>query len=321
MDRRRFVAGLCTLVVPFAAAAQARLYRIGVIHRGGPYTAAIDGLRDGLKDLKLAEGKQYVLHVRAVSSDLKGVEAAASALELEKVDLIYAVGTTTTIAVKRATKTVPIVFYAGADPVKHGLIKNFAKPGERLTGVHSRFAELNAKRMELLKALIPSLKRVVVFYNPGNPVAAASVKQVRDAGKQLNVELIEREVKTVEELRIGLQAFKLGEADAVLIPADGMVISQAEMVINAALAKKMPTMLSEGTSIDKGGFASYAVSYYTCGRLAAKYVEKIVKGANPGDLPIEQVDTPHFAVNLKVADALGLKISQAVLARADQVIR
>ena len=321
MDRRRFVVGICTIGLPLVARAQAKLYRIGVIHRGGPYAGAIDGLKDGLKDLRMAEGKQYLLHVRAVSSDLKGVEAAAGALEAEKVDVVYAVGTTTTIAVKRATKTVPIVFYAGADPVALGLVKNFSKPGDRLTGVHSRFADLSPKRMELLKALIPSLKRVVTFFNPANPVATRSVKLAREAGKRLNVELLERNVTTVEELRAGLQALKPREADALIMAGDGMVISQAEMVIKEANAKKIPVMLSEGESLEKGGFASYAVSYYSCGRLAAKYVEQIVKGTNAGDLPIEQIDTPHFAVNLKVANALGLKVSQAVLARADRVIR
>lgn len=321
MDRRGFVVGICTLALPVAAGAQARLYRVGVVFRGGPYSGAIDGLRDGLKDLRMEEGKQYVFHARLVSSELRGAGAAAAALELEKVDVIFAVSSTIALAVKRATKTVPIVFYVGADPVALGLIKNFAKPGDRLTGIDSRFASLSAKRMELLKALMPSLKRVVIFYNPANPVGNGSFRQAQEAGKRLKVQVLERKVSSVDELRAGLQALKVGEADAVVIPGDSMIISQSEMVISAAMAKKMPTMLAEGTSLDRGGFASYAVSYYTCGRLAAKYVDKIVKGANPADMAIEQIDTPHFGVNLKVANALGLKIPQAVLARADQVIR
>src|SRR5262249_41739459 len=158
--------------------------------------------------------RQYVFHVRPVSSDLKGVETAASALEVEKVDLIYAVGTSTTLAVKRATKTVPIVFYAGAGPVALGLIKNFRKPGDRLTGVYSRFTDLAGKRMELFKALIPSLKSVIYFYNPGNPVAVRSVKLASDAARQLQVELIERRVASVDELRASLEALRPGEGDA-----------------------------------------------------------------------------------------------------------
>jgi putative tryptophan/tyrosine transport system substrate-binding protein len=313
MHRRGFLAALC--VAPLAArAADARLYRIGVVYRGGPYAAAIDGLRDGLKDLGFAEGKQFVFHVRAVSSDLKGVEAATRALEMERVDVIYSVGTTTTLAVKRAAHNVPIVFYAGADPVALGLIANYRQPGGRLTGIYSRFSDLTAKRLELLS-------RAITFYNPDNPVAMRSITMAREAGRRLNVELIERKVASVEELRRALDAMRPGEADALFYAADGMVISQADMVIAAANAIKLPIMLSEQTSVAKGALASYAVSYYACGRLAAKDVQRIVQGANPGELPIEQIDTPYFVVNLKSAAALGLAIPQSVLARADEIIR
>src|SRR5256885_802575 len=121
MDRRRFVTAIGTLALPFTTAAQPRLYRIGVVYNGGPYTTAIDGLRDGLKDLGVAEGRQYVFHYRDVKGDLRAVEAAARSLEVEKVDLIYSVSTSTTMHVKRATKSVPVVFYAGTDPVTTGL--------------------------------------------------------------------------------------------------------------------------------------------------------------------------------------------------------
>ena len=320
MHRRRFLAALC--VAPWAArAADARLYRIGIVYRGGPYATAIDGLRDGLKDLGLAEGKQFVFHVRAVSSDLKGAEAATRALELEKVDVIYSIGTTTTLAVKRAAQSVPIVFYAGADPVALGLIANYRQPGGRLTGIYSRFSDLSAKRLELLKALIPKLSRAITFYNPDNPVAMRAVTMAHEAGRRLHVEILERRVADVEELRRALEALRPGEADAFLATADGMVISQADMVIAAAAAKKLPIMWSEETSVGKGALASYAVSYYVCGRLAATPVRRILAGANPGDLPIEQIDTPHFVVNLKVANALGLSIPESVLARADEIIR
>ena len=320
MHRRGFLAALC--VAPWAArAADARLYRIGVVYRGGPYATAIDGLRDGLKELGLAEGKQFVFHVRGVSSDLKGVEAATRALELEKVDVIYSVGTTTTLAVKRAAQRVPIVFYAGADPVALGLIANYREPGGRLTGIYSRFSDLTAKRLELLKALIPKLLRVITFYNPDNPVAMRSIIAAREAGRRLKVELVERRVANVEALRLALEAMRPGEADALFYAADGMVISQSDMVIAAATAIRLPIMLSEETSVAKGALASYAVSYYVCGRLAAKDVERILQGANPGELPIEQIDTPHFVVNLKSAAALGLTIPESVLARADAIIR
>jgi len=322
MHRRRFVAAIgIALAAPLGAQAQqARLYRIGVVFQGGPYAAAIDGLRQGLKELGFAEGRQFVFHVRDVKGDLKAVEATARSLELEKVDLIYAIGTSTTLAVKRATKSVPIVFYGGADPVALGLIADFRKPGGRLTGIHSRFSDLVAKRLELLKALIPSLSRVIIFYNPDNAVATQSMKTARDASRRLNLQLIERSVRSVEELRASLAALQPGEGDAVLAVSDGMVTSQAELMIAAANANKLPTMLAEQTSVAKGALASYGVSYYTCGMRAAKYVQRVLLGANPGDLPIEQLDTPHLVINLQAAKALGLTIPQSVLTRADEVI-
>jgi putative tryptophan/tyrosine transport system substrate-binding protein len=320
MQRRAFLAAIC--VAPFAVrAADASLYRVGVVYRGGPYAAAIDGLRDGLKDLGLAEGKQFVFHIRAVSSDLKGVEAAAKSLEAEKVGVVYAIGTTTTLAVKRATQDVPIVFYAGADPVALGLIANYRTPGGRLTGIHSQFTDLTAKRVELLKAMLPKLRRAIVFYNPSNPVAMRGLKMARDASGRLKIELIERPVASADELRTGLGALRAGEADALFIGSDGMVISQTAMVIDAGNANRLPVMASDEASVSKGALASYGVSYYVCGRLAAKYVQRILAGTNPADLPIEQIDTPHLTINLKAAKALGLSIPESVLARADGIIR
>jgi putative ABC transport system substrate-binding protein len=323
MNRRRFVAAVIgtALGAPLAVKAQQpRLYRIGVVLQGGPYAAAIEGLRDGLKELGLAEARQYVLHVRDVKSDLKSVEAAARSLELEKVDLIYAIGTSVNIAVKRATKSVPVVFYAGSDPVAAGLIANFRKPGGRFTGIHSQFIDLTAKRLELLKALLPKLRRAITFYNPGNPVGTRAMKLARDASRQLNVEFVAREVNTVEELRKGLDALQSGEADAFFMVGDGLVISQTAMVIDAANTRKLPVMSVDEASVGKGALASYGVSYHVCGRLAAKYVQRILQGANPADLPIEQIDTPHFVVNLKAAKALGLAIPESVLIRANRII-
>ena len=309
------------LAAPFAVEAQqARVYRVGVILQGGSYYEAIDGLRDGLRDLGLQEGKQFVLHVRDGKGDLKVVEAAARNLEQEKVDLIYALATSVTVAVKRATKNVPIVFYVGSDPVAFGLVESFRKPGGRLTGIHSQFTDLTAKRLELLKEMVPRLRRVVTFYNPDNPSAQQSMKLARDAVRQLKVELVERPVASVEELRAGLRALQAGAADAYCSVSDAMVNSQAELIIDTARAKRLPTMFQDPGLVAKGALADYGVSYYTIGRLSAQHVQRILQGADPGDLPVHQVDRLHFVINLKTAKALGLTIPQSVLFRADKVI-
>ncbi len=241
---------------PPTDAQQARVCRVGVILQGGPYYAAIDGLRDGLRELGLEEGKQFVLHVRDVKGDLKAVASAARGLEGEKVDLIYALTTSVTVAVKRATKGVPIVFYAGTDPVAVGLVESFRKPGGRLTGIYGRLGDLTAKRLELLKEMVPGLRRVVTFYNPDNPAAQQAVKSARDAARQLKVELAERRVASVEELRASLRALRPGEADAYFYVSDAMVASQAELVIDIARAKRLPTMFHEDGIVTQRALAS-----------------------------------------------------------------
>jgi putative ABC transport system substrate-binding protein len=312
---------LALFALPHAVEAQqARVYRVGVVLLGGPYSSTIDGLRDGLRELGLEEGKRFVLHVRDGKGDLKSVEAAARSLEGEKVDLIVAMTTSVTLAAKRATKSVPIVFYAGTDPVSTGLVESFRKPGGRLTGIHGQSGGLAAKRLELLKELVPGLRRVLTFYRPDSPAAQQSVKIARDAARQLKLELVERPVASVEELRAGLRALRPGEADAFVYLADAMVGSQAELIIESARAKRLPTMFSERGSVAKGALAAYGESYYTIGRLSAKHVQRVLLGADPGDLPVEQVDRLHFVINLKTAKALGLTIPQSLLTRADEVI-
>jgi putative ABC transport system substrate-binding protein len=321
--KRLTVALICLalLAASLAAPAQeARIYRVGIVVQGGPYLGAIDGLRDGLRELGLEEGKELILHVRDVKGDLKAVESAARSLESEKVDLIYSVGTSVTLVVKRATTSVPIVFYAGTDPVAFGLVASLAKPGGRLTGVHSRSTELTAKRLELFKEMIPTLRRIVTFYNPGNAAAQGSANMAKDAARQLKVQLVERHVHSVEELRAGLRALRPGEVDALFYVGDGMVSSQVELLIETARSKRLPFMYQDPTIIAKGGLASYGESYRAMGQLSAKYVQRILLGANPGDLPVEEIDRLHFAINLKTAKALGLTIPPSVLARADEVI-
>jgi putative tryptophan/tyrosine transport system substrate-binding protein len=301
-------------------AQQARVYRVGVVFPGGSYARAIDGLRDGLRELGLEEGKHFVLDVRDAKGDLKSVGAAARSLEAAKVDLIYAVATSVTQAAKRATHNVPIVFYVGSDPVAFGLVESYPKPGGRLTGIHGLFTDLTAKRLQLLKEIIPSLRRVVTFYNPENPAAQQSMKIARDAARTLNLELLERRVASVEDLRAALRALKAREADALCYVADAMVNSESQLVIDSARTKGLPTMFSTPENAAGGALASYGVSYYTFGRRSAKHVQRVLMGTLPSDLPIEQIDKLHFAINVKTAKALGLTIPQSVLVRADQVI-
>jgi putative ABC transport system substrate-binding protein len=325
VNRRAFLAGTGAVLLaePLAAEAQqaAKIYRIGIVLEGGPYYAAIDGLRAGLKELGFEEGKQYVLQIRDVKGDLGAVAETAKNLEQEKVDVIYATANSVTLAVRRGTTKVPVVFYAGSDPVGSGLVKSFAKPGGRFTGVHTRGADLLAKRLQILKEAVPKIRRVISFYDPDNPGAREGVAAAREAARQLRIEVVERHVRSVEELRASLRGLKTGEADAIFYVPDAMVNSQSQLIVDTATAKKLPTMFYERTSVAEGGFASYGVSYYAVGRLTAKYVHRVLLGTSPAELPVEGFDRFELVINLKTAKALGLTIPPSVLGRADEVIQ
>ena len=322
MNRRAFVTGLgVVLAAPLAGESQqGRVYHVGVVYQGGPYSEFIAGLREGLKELGLEEGKQFVFLLRDAKGDLKSVEAAARMLEAEKVDLICAIATSVTVAAKRATQRVPIVFYAGTDPVAVGLVKSFRKPGGRLTGIHGQLTDLTPKRLELLKEMIPTLRRVVTFYDPNNPAAQQAVKLARAAAPQLKLEIVEHLVASVEQLRASLGALPSGDRDAYFYISDAMVATQTDVIVEATKAKRLPAMFSNKDAAVNGALASYGESYYALGRVTAKHVRQVLLGADPGTLPVEQFDRPEFVINLKTAKALGLTIPPSLLLRADQVL-
>ena len=320
-------AGLFTIVMTFvglaavAEAQQAKVYRVGVIHQGGPYGAVVDGLRDGLRQLGIEEGKHFVLDIRDAKGDLKAVEEAARNFEREKADLIYAVTTSAVTAVKNVTSKSPIVFAVGSDPVASGLVQSFGKPGGRLTGVQYSSTDLTGKRLEILKEILPKLIRVVTFYNPNNRMSVEAAALAREAARQFGVQLIERQATSVEELRQRVGALKAKEADAYFYISDAMVTSQAQIVIDMAMTKKLPTMFAEQNLVAMGGLASYGQNFHETGRLSAKYLQKIMTGAPPRDLRVEIVDKFELVINLKTAKQIGLTIPPNVLARADKVIR
>jgi putative ABC transport system substrate-binding protein len=271
--------------------------------------------------LGLAEGKQFTLTIEDTKGDTKAAEAAAKNFEREKVDLIFATTGTVIAAAKQATTSVPIVFCIGNDPVAAKLVDDFARPGGRLTGVHYLARDLTAKRLEILKEILPKLSRVVAFYNPATRVAAQAAAMAREEAKRLGVKLLERHVKSIDELRKGLQALKAGEADALIYIPDATVVGQAQLIIDTAKAKKLPTMFQDESLVAQGGLASYGQNYQEIGRLAAKYVQRVLTGTSPKDLRIETIENTDLTINLKTAKELGVSVPPQVLARAKRVIR
>ena len=195
-----------------------------------------------------------------------------------------------------------------------GSWKSFASPGGRLTGVHFLTTDLTGKRLEMLRDLVPKLHRVVTFYNPSNRSATESVKEAKDAARRLNVELLDRHVDSVEELGAALRGLKIGEADAYVEVSDAMVSSRLQLITELAKTKRLPTLFQEQSVVVKGGLASYGVNYNEVGRLSAKYVQRILLGTRPKDLPVETVRKLDFVINLKTAKQIGLTIPPNVLA-------
>ena len=314
-------AGLALLAAAIPAAAQpAQLPRVGAVYFAGPYDAVIDGLRAGLKELGLAEGRDFGLEVRDAKGEARTIEEIARRFEREGVRLIYSVPTAVTTVVKRVTTHVPIVFCVGSDPISTGLIESFARPGDRLTGVHYLSTDLTAKRLEVLKELVPRLHRVVTFYDPANPVPREAARQAREAGRQLGVELIERHVASAAELKAALRALKPGEADAFFLISDALVISQSQAVIDAARAIRLPTIFQEQTVAARGALASYGVNFLEIGRQSARHVQRVLGGTSPRDLPVENVTRIELVLNRRTAREIGLAIPPGLLARADRVI-
>ena len=213
------------------------------------------------------------------------------------------------------------MFAVGSDPVVSGLVESFARPGGRLTGVHyQQSADLTAKRLEILKAILPDLHRVVTFYDPSNATAMAAAKSAREAARRLNIEIVERHVASVHELRLGLQALKVQQAHAYFYTSDAMVASQAPFIIDTARAQRLPTMFADPSLAAQGALVGYGVSYHEVGRLSAKYVQRVLTGTSPQNMPVESLSKAALAVNLETARLLGLTIPQAVRLRADEVI-
>jgi putative ABC transport system substrate-binding protein len=319
-----FISALATLllaIASFAYAQQPKLYRVGVLVPGDAWYEIVDGLRVGLRQLGLEEGKQFTLVIRDWKGDAKTAEGAARNFEEEKVNLVYATSTNSTIAARRATANIPIVFCAGTDPVVLGLVDGFANPGGRLTGVYHPSTDLTPKRLELLKEMVPKLHRVVTFYDPRRPTSIESSKLARETARQMGLQLVERHVASAEELQASLRGLRAGEVDAYLAVSDPVASNQAQLIIDTARVRKLSTMFDFLSHVTKGGLASYAVNFHEMGRLSAKYVQRILTGVKPKDLPVQGVDKIELVINLKTAKQIGLTIPPNVLARADRVIK
>jgi putative ABC transport system substrate-binding protein len=252
--------------------------------------------------------------------DLLGVEASAKHFESSGYDVIVVFATSAAVAAKRSTSRTPIVFTAGADPVRFGLVDSIAKPGGLLTGVHSVVTDPTGKRFELLHQLVPGMTRALTFYNPSNSVAVASLEAAQETARRVGVEIVTVTIRSPEEVRERAREMGSIKANAYFFVSDAMVHSQGEFILQEATALRIPAIAYEPDLVGKGALAAYGADYRELGRVAARYVARILGGTDPKNLPVERVDRPAFAINLRTARALGLHVSDLLLVRADEVI-
>lgn len=313
----RLVLAALLLIGPFAAEAQParRPYRIGVLNEAFAAThPTVEGLKAGLRETGLLEGRDVGFDIRFTEGDAQAARPAAAALVKAGVDLIVTSQDGPTQAAKDATKTIPIVFTLVGDPVASGLVTNLAEPEANVTGVSSLQTELAAKRLEILKTLVPSLRRVWLIHYGGDLTANKMIVRARDAAPRVKVELVSRGVLNAPEL-----AQALGE----LRPGDGLLAPEIATldipvaVLNASLKSRTPAVFTTALWVGHGGLVSYGPDYYAQGVQAAGLVAKILRGARPSDVPVEGADRIELAVNLKTAELLGVTVPRKIMLRAD----
>jgi len=313
------------VLAPLAADAQqvAKVPRIGFLDGHSPRKGGnIDAFREGMRKLGYIEGQSIVIEWRWAEGSLERLPALAAELVRLKVDVIVASsGTPATVAAKNATTTIPIVFTSVGDPVAQGLVASLARPGGNLTGLAVMSTELIAKCLELLKEAVPAISRVAVLWNPANPAFEVLMKDMEVPARRLDMKLQPVGVKSPSEFEVAFTRMKREHADGLLVQADSMFIINRQQLADLAARHRLPTMYRDLRMVEAGGLMAYAPDVPDMFRRAATYVDKILKGAKPADLPVEQPTKVELAINLKTAKALGLTIPQSILIRADQVIQ
>ena len=280
----------------------------------------VEAFRQGLRDLGYVEDRNIRIEYRWAEGRYERLPALIAELIAAKVAVIVTAGTPASLAVKKATQSIPLVMVAVGDPVGTGLVASIARPGGNATGLTSITPELEGKRLELIKEMVPTVSRLAVFWNPANAYQLGDKKEVEAAATVLHLPLLPLAVRTAEELDDAFAAILAERADAVLVLADRVFLHNRGRIAGFLAEHRLPAMNAYRELVEAGGLMSFGPSYAVMHRQAATYVDKILRGAKPADLPIEQPAKFEFVVNLKSAAALGLTVPLSLLARADEVI-
>ncbi len=296
----------------------ARVFRIGTL--GNEITPPWEGLRQGLRDLGYVEGRNITVEARWSDGSPDRLPALARELAALKPDVIVASSTQAIRAAKDATTTIPVVMVLASFPDKVGLIESLARPGGNVTGLSTLGPQLMAKRVELLREIIPKASRVAVLFDPANPVESLAMRELATAAEASGVKVQAFAARTPEEVVTSLAAAASSGADALWAFGNPANFKGRQLIADAVGKNRMPSMFDEGTFVEAGGLVSYGPSYYDQFRRAAAYVDKILRGAKPAELPVEQPIKFELSLNQKTARSLGLTIPPSVLLRADRVI-
>jgi len=322
--RRRTFLGVLGGAAAWPATALAQRPAMPVIGFLGPSAQAIDGSRvvafvERLRELGWDDGRNMKIEFRWADGRPERFGGLAAELGNLKVNVIVTWGTATVMAVKRATSAIPIVFTIVSDPVGSGLVASLARPGGHLTGLSTQHIEAAGKRLELLREVVPNLHRLAVMANIGNPASVLEVREIESTARTLGLTVVDFGFQRAEEIASGLAGLK-GRADALFVAPDAVVNTNRDRINALALEARLPTMHGFRDPVAGGALMSYGPNYTDLVRRCADFVDKILRGAKPADIPVEQPTRFDLVINLKTAKALALTVPPAILARADEVI-
>jgi len=324
MKRRIFIAllAVATAAWPLGTGAQQgeKTYKIGILSAGSPETGGRSIVNESFRELGYVEGKNLTFERRYAEDRLDRLPGLAAELVSLKVDVIMAAGTLAPLAAKRATSTIPIVMMSAGDPVGSGLVPGLAQPGANVTGMSLMAPDLGGKRLQLLKELLPEISRVAVLWNAANPYSALVFKESVGAARTLGVELQSLEIGEPPDLDAALEAATGRHADALVAVEDPLTSDLRKKVAEFAIDHRLPTISGLRVFADSGALMSYGADLADIIRRSVVYVDKILKGAKPSDLPVEQPTKFELVINLKTAKLLGLTVPPLLLARADEII-
>ena len=327
MKRRTLLVSLAVSALaplPAFAQAPAKDWRVGFLsyrhvdfvdadYYYGPFT-------QGLRELGYVVGKNLVIEWRSAEGQAERLPELAAELVRLKVDVLATATTPPTLAAQKATATIPIVMVGVGDPVGNGLVKNLARPGGNSTGLSNSSVDLGPKLWEMIRSMVPKVTRVAVLVNPLNISLASVLKNIQAAGQKIDVKILPVEASTPQEIAIAFAVMARQNAGALIVTQEGFFAQQKNQIVELAAKRRLPSIYGTGNFVESGGLMSYGSNTVDGFRRAATYVDKILKGANPGDLPVEQPTNFELVLNMKTAKTLGIKVPQSIFIQATKVI-